>query len=40
MRRFDWDKPMLGKLTATDFAEAAVAMVSAVITFSLLLLWG
>ena len=40
MRRFDWDKPIAGELTATDFAEAATAVVSVVITFTLLLLFG
>ena len=40
MRSFDWDKPILGKLTATDFAEATVGVISAVITFTLLLLLG
>ena len=40
MRSFDWDKPVLGKLTATDFAEAAVGVGAAVIMFTLLLLFG
>jgi len=40
MRRFDWDKPIIGELTPTDFAETAAAVVSAVITFTLLLLFG
>ena len=40
MRSFDWDKPVLGKLTATDFAEATVAVISAAIMFTLLLLFG
>lgn len=40
MRSFDQDKPILGKLTAADFAEAAVAVVSAAITLTLLALLG
>ncbi len=36
MRSFDWDKAILGKLTATDFAEAAAAGVSAILTLILL----
>jgi len=27
MRSFDWYKPRLGKLTATDFAEATAAVI-------------
>ncbi|MBA7645851.1 hypothetical protein ES703_53610 [subsurface metagenome] len=40
MRSFDWDNPILGKLTATDFAEAIVGVVSAVIALTLLILLG
>lgn len=40
MRAFDWDKPILGKLTATDFAEASAGVAAAVITFTLLFLFG
>ena len=40
MRSFDWDKPILGKLTATDFVEAVVAVVSTAIMFTLLFLFG
>ena len=40
MRRFDWDTPIIGELTATDFAEAAAAVVSTIITVTLLLLFG
>lgn len=40
MRNFSWDKPILGQLTVTDFAEAAVAVVSAAITLTLLFLFG
>lgn len=38
MRSFDWDNPILGKLTATDFAEAAAGVVSAAIALTLLFL--
>ena len=40
MRSFEWDKPVLGKLTATDFAEATLGVAAAVIMFTLLLLFG
>ena len=40
MRNVDWDKPVLGRLTATDFAEAAVGVAAAVIAFTLLFLFG
>lgn len=40
MRGFDWDKPVLGSLTATDFAEAAAGVVSMVVAFMLLSLFG
>ena len=40
MRSFDWDKPILGKLTATDFAEAIVAVGGAAIVLLLLSLFG
>ncbi len=40
MKRFDWDKPILGRLTAADFAEAIVAVVAIIATFILLLLFG
>ena len=40
MRRFDWDKPVLGKLSATDLAEAIAGVAAAVITFTLLFLFG
>ncbi len=40
MRSFDWDKPILGKLTATDFAEAVVAVVLTAMILTLLLLFG
>lgn len=40
MRSFDWDKPVLGKLTATDFAEAIAALVATSIMLTLLLLFG
>lgn len=35
----DWDKPILGSVTATDFAEAAAGLVSAVITLILLIVF-
>jgi len=40
MRNFDWDKPVLGKLTATDFAEAIAGGAAAVIALTLLSLFG
>ena len=40
MRGFDWDKPILGRLTATDFAEAAVGVAAAAILLPLLLLFA
>ena len=40
MRSFDWEKPILGKLTATDFAEATAATISTAIMLTLLLLFG
>lgn len=40
MRSFDWEKPVLGKLTATDFAGATAALISTTIMFTLLLLFG
>lgn len=40
MRSFNPDKPILGKLSAADFAEAAVAVVLAAITLTLLALFG
>jgi len=40
MRSFDWDKPILGSLTATDFAEAIVGIVSAALMLTLLCLFG
>ena len=39
MRRFDWDKPILGRLTAADFVEAAIALVTVTMTFTLLFLF-
>ncbi len=40
MRSFDWDRPILGKLTPTDFAEASVAGVSAILTLNITVLFG
>lgn len=40
MRSFDWDKPVLGKVSASDFAEAAIAAVATAIMFTLLFLFG
>ncbi len=40
MRNFNPDKPILGKLTATDFIEATVGVASTAIMFILLLLFG
>ncbi|GAJ12708.1 unnamed protein product [marine sediment metagenome] len=40
MISFNGDKKILGELTVADFAEATVAVVSAVITFTLLFLFG
>lgn len=37
---FDSDRPILGKLTATDFAEAIVGVATAIITFTLLALFA
>ena len=40
MRISDWDKPILGKLTATDFAEVIAGVGAAVIALTLLSLFG
>lgn len=37
--RVDWDKPILGRLTATDFAELIAGVGALVIAFTLLFLF-
>ena len=40
MRSFDWDKPIMGRVTAADFAEAIAGVGAAVIALTVLLLFG
>jgi len=41
MRNIDWEKPIIGKVTATDIAEATIGVLSATIAMTVLsLLFG